>query len=753
MRNLLRIILGLVFVVSLSGVAFADFSDVSESDINFNAIDYLEEQGIVGGYPDGTFKPNRTLNRAELTKIVVESLGAQLSESEGCFPDMEEGSWYARYVCTAQELGLVEGYPDGTFKPAQTINRAEAVKIIMEAEALGESDQASYSDISGGEWFSGYVGRAYELNYLPFLNEFVAGELVLRRDFSEIYYRALVARDLPNRVYEAKIELGEPYYPDIVLEEVELSQRVPRYVLENEVYVFEGNVLEDDAVLQILNASGDNQTDLGDAGDEFSVPLWFGSKGVYQVEIGGKSFDIQAIGDWDEVGEIDSVEGEFYVSTFKNDIVFNQQDVRSYLKRYTFSLGYKELTFLNRQDFRQITLPNFWLKDFWDGESDILLDVDVADFDVEEGSRSSFYDLDVIDLEVVPEFEVILNNIDGESLDFSYGVGDRINVRFEALIPSEKYLYVIDEGGEVKILEDYVVVNNDNVRLDYTPPEDSLYEIIEVNDVEGRALINYPIYRHNVLPIGDDPYDRSDLNLEPTVQNALDLLNEDRVAFGLDEVVLSGSLNLLAQAHADDMAENKYVSHSDLEGRKVSERKVEYGIKTFVGENIARNFEISDAQSSLMRSAAHRVNILDPNWTEVGIGIAVDGSGALYLVQNFSFDSNIVIEEFEELIEEQLGVGQHPDLVEITDDWSDWMVENQDYGTNVAGRSLMDEVGDLNTFVSGNAVTGISTFIQEVEDLIYQSVRELEDEGYDYYGFDVKLGDDGLFYFVLVITS
>ncbi len=312
---------------------------------------------------------------------------------------------------------------------------------------------------------------------------------------------------------------------------------------------------------------------------------------------------------------------------------------------------------------------------------------------------------------------------------------------------------MIDEGGEVKILEDYVVVNNDNVRLDYTPPEDSLYEIIEVNDVEGRALINYPIYRHNVLPIGDDPYDRSDLNLEPTVQNALDLLNDDRVAFWLDEVGLSGSLNLLAQAHADDMAENKYVSHSDLEGRKVSERKVEYGIKTFVGENIARNFEISDAQSSLMRSAAHRVNILDPNWTEVGIGIAVDGSGALYLVQNFSFDSNIVIEEFEELIEEQLGVGQHPDLVEITDDWSDWMVENQDYGTNVAGRSLMDEVGDLNTFVSGNAVTGISTFIQEVEDLIYQSVRELEDEGYDYYGFDVKLGDDGLFYFVLVITS
>jgi uncharacterized protein YkwD len=305
----------------------------------------------------------------------------------------------------------------------------------------------------------------------------------------------------------------------------------------------------------------------------------------------------------------------------------------------------------------------------------------------------------------------------------------------------------------VKILEDRVSINEERVRLDYVPSNGVWYEIIEINDIEGRALINYPIYRRNVLPLGDDPYEVVGSGVEATVENALNLLNEDRREFGLSELVLSPELNSLAQSHAEDMALNQYVSHSDLNGRKVSERKLDFGIKTFVGENIARNLEISNAQSSLMRSAAHRINILDPNWTEVGFGIDFDESGALYFVQNFSFDSEIVLDDLRNLIEDELEVEVDADLSFIADEWAVLMVDNQEYGTTIGGENLMDRVSALNKFVAGNALTGVSTFVQEVEDLLMENMSSLKGEGYDYYGFDVELGDDGILYFILIVTS
>lgn len=750
----LATLLGVFFVMP---VALAvSFSDVVESDVNYEAIEFLKNESIVNGYPDGSFQPDRSLNRAELTKIVVESLGEDLVDNEDCFADVEIGSWYASYVCTAFELGLVEGYPDGLFRPGQVINRAEAVKIVMEAEGLGaDFTLNSYDDVDINEWYSGYVGVAYDLNYLPFLIEFDAGEAVLRRDFAEIYFRSIVSRNVEGRVYEqGSVDKLGVYYDDVVVGDVELSQKVPKFVVEGEVYFFEGVVLESGAELQILNVEEGNKSYLGETGEDFSVPLWFGSKGVYEIKIGNKTFEILSISDleFDELMEAD-VNGGAYVSTYMNDVVLNAVGYENKLKRYDFQIGENEISFVNRQAFSNIQLPNYWLKDLWSGESGIGFQVWAAEFDLDNKVRGEWALVESEVLDVVSEFEVIVNNIENEKLDFTYGFGDRIEIKFDALVESEDELFVIDASGAVRILEDRVVVNDEKVRVDYVPSNGVLYEIIEVNDVEGRALINYPIYRRNVLPLGDDPYDRVGLGLEASVENALYLLNLDRQEAGLNDLVLNDDLGELAQAHATDMALNQYVSHSDLEGRKVSERKLDYGIKTFVGENIARNLEISDAQSSLMRSAAHRINILDPNWTEVGFGIAFDDLGSLYLVQNFSFDSEIATDDIKDFIEFELGVVEDDDLKMVADGWAGVMVEFQEYGTEINGESLMERVSGLNKFVAGNSVTGRTTFVQEVEDLLSQNIEALRGDGYDYYGFDVRLGDDGILYFVLIVTS
>jgi hypothetical protein len=757
MKRWLNLVVGWLSIFLFMGSVHA-FNDLDESDVNFEAIDYLESQGVVSGYPDGSFGPDRTLNRAELTKIVVEGVGFEIVEDESCFPDLEEGSWYAKYVCTAFENGVVEGYPDGRFDPARFINRAESLKIILEAEGLGSKVyDGGFVDVESADWFSVYVERADELNYLPFDDFFEPSKEILRRNFSEIYYRALVSRETGGRVYNEFYDFdeeGEVYYADFELSNVVLSEPVPRFVLANEVYYFGGEVTGAEAYLDILNGKvGDLK--LGESGDEFWVPVWFGSEGVYEVEIGGDVFEITALADFSEMVDSVKFSGDFYTSVDYENVVLNLlgDGNGDLLRKYEFDFEDADIVLINRQNLEELEIPKSWLAELWNGEEIVKLEVSLALYDLELRERSAFESFGIFDLDVVENLETIVNNVGDRSLDFSYSDTDRVVSSFVPENDFEDYLYVIREDGSVDILENRIVFNNGRVKVEYAPERGSLYEIIEVNDVDGRALINYPVYRENVLPIKPDPYAFQVNDVEVSVENAVNLINQSRAEFGLDEVVLNADLGLLAQNHADDMATNAYVSHADLDGRKVSERKLDYGIKTFVGENIARNVQLLDAHNSLMRSAAHRVNILDKNWKKVGIGIAYDENGLLYFVQNFSFNSEIVLDEIEGLIEERLRVVSAGDLMDVADYWSMRMVEFQDYGAEIGGERLMDRVADLGEYVSGNSISGISTFIDDVERLIEENLSSLEGQGYDFYGFDVELGDDGVLYFVLIVTS
>lgn len=95
-------------------------------------------QGIIEGYPDGTLRPNNPINRAEALKILLLTAHADriLAELDpgnlpaATFPDVPSNSWFAEHVTKGQALGLIEGYPDGTFRPEQPITRAEAAKLI-----------------------------------------------------------------------------------------------------------------------------------------------------------------------------------------------------------------------------------------------------------------------------------------------------------------------------------------------------------------------------------------------------------------------------------------------------------------------------------------------------------------------------------------------------------------------------------------------------------------------------------------------
>ncbi len=106
-----------------------DFSDVAAASWYNNAISTLSNMGIINGYEDGTFKPNAPITRAEFTAIATRFFDYE-AEYDGAFNDVSARAWYADYVQAAVDMGLVDGYPDGGFHPDAYITRAEACTIV-----------------------------------------------------------------------------------------------------------------------------------------------------------------------------------------------------------------------------------------------------------------------------------------------------------------------------------------------------------------------------------------------------------------------------------------------------------------------------------------------------------------------------------------------------------------------------------------------------------------------------------------------
>ena len=134
------------------------FSDVSGSSWYSTAVSTLANIGVIDGYQDGTFGPQRNITRAELATILARFCDAAGSFDKDHFNDIS-GSWARRYINQAAKAGLVNGYSDGTFRPNQNITRAET--IVMVNRILGRSVNAdtvlrgykSFEDVPAGAWY------------------------------------------------------------------------------------------------------------------------------------------------------------------------------------------------------------------------------------------------------------------------------------------------------------------------------------------------------------------------------------------------------------------------------------------------------------------------------------------------------------------------------------------------------------------------------------------------------------------------
>lgn len=124
-----------------------NFSDVSADKWYNNAVSTLCHMGVLGGYSDGTFRPNAPITRAEFAKIAVSFSQANDSAVYSYFTDVKTTDWFAPYVTAAKDSSLIEGYFDGSFKPENRITRAEACTIVN--RVLGRKPSKNHMKISG----------------------------------------------------------------------------------------------------------------------------------------------------------------------------------------------------------------------------------------------------------------------------------------------------------------------------------------------------------------------------------------------------------------------------------------------------------------------------------------------------------------------------------------------------------------------------------------------------------------------------
>ena len=190
-KILLSVLIIMMFVFQIAyAIEFTDMKSENYPSRYFDAIEFLNKKGAINGYPDGTYKPANAITRAEAIKIIVTSFDLKMKNNniDTSFDDVN-GKWCEEYVKIGVSNGILKGYEDGTFRPNDNINYGELVTIISRIKGKEVSDTTA----NAGEWYVPYMELAEEMNWFEgyFTNDLIAISRARRDNVALIIYNAL----------------------------------------------------------------------------------------------------------------------------------------------------------------------------------------------------------------------------------------------------------------------------------------------------------------------------------------------------------------------------------------------------------------------------------------------------------------------------------------------------------------------------------------------------------------------------------
>lgn len=145
--------------ITMNGKDYTPVTFVNRKAAELNRTDHL---AFLSGYANGTFEPDRNMTRAEVTtmfaRLLTEKMAADQTYSN-TFSDVAKSHWAANYIGYMQQFGIITGYADGSFRPDASVTRAEFAAIASRFERLTEGTK-SFSDVPGSHWAAKYINFA-----------------------------------------------------------------------------------------------------------------------------------------------------------------------------------------------------------------------------------------------------------------------------------------------------------------------------------------------------------------------------------------------------------------------------------------------------------------------------------------------------------------------------------------------------------------------------------------------------------------
>lgn len=290
MKKVLSLVLAFAMILGSFGFVFAsDFSDVKDTEYYSEPVNVLSGLGVIAGFPDGTFKPGDNVTRAQMATMITAALGIPVKGSGATgFSDVPASHWASGYIAYAVSVGFVAGYPDGTFKPENPVSYNEALTMIV--AALGYTAEAL-----PGTWPGAFINKARGLGILDTCK--TTGNAAAPR------------QDIACFLYDALLE-----YIGTVNKDGEFVANIVSYDRATDTY-------QHDTMLWRLGATPYNNGDpFTVRGDEDAVINMKNHLGEYVTAYQNKDGDIVAIGEIKSTfieGDYDDLKDDYHFDSAK----------------------------------------------------------------------------------------------------------------------------------------------------------------------------------------------------------------------------------------------------------------------------------------------------------------------------------------------------------------------------------------------------------------------------------------------------
>ncbi len=650
-----------LLVAAPKEVVAASFVDVPSTHTNAAAIDYLTTEGVIGGYPDGSFRPDQPVNRAEALKIIL--LGSQIVTSASraaVFPDVPAEAWFAPFISTAKDREIVGGYPDGFFRPEQTVNLVEALKMALTANQIVLDNYATtaqvFADTEAGAWYSAFLSYAkqFELVDGDTGDRVYPDRSLTRGQLAEVMYRyaTRIDRVCPRLLDNIKTKSTD-YFNGLTL-----TQPLPTIFYEDEIYALRGSTAGAvPKVTAFFSKTNGEQVVFSTAVEngEFVLPVEFRAPGYYNFAVlpgeSGRSVvaTVEVIPQEcapATVAVASSMPTGLTATTVDNEPILRWDNGTNNLTRVVLRQGSHRYERLLSAGQTELVLDPVDFTDWEVGSATVQVFGAYAEGGVSYAPRTEWVASDPLTLNIAQHYfsEWRTDVLSLSLLPETHG--DALTLAGTSSIALETTAYLVSPSGTVKeftfVGEPNELLAGSSFTLNLNFSEVGTY-IVEINDTSGLAVLNHPLYQSGTFPLLPDFQDLRDtvksaagfsLNRERSIW--LRLVNSARAQAGLGAVTLSPELSEIAQDYAEQMATNNFFGHVGLDGRDPEARRTAAGWPLSVGENLAQDMNTQYAHAGLMRSAAHRANILNPEWGQVGLGIAENSRGERLFVQEFS---------------------------------------------------------------------------------------------------------------------